>query len=209
LRRHLELIFARTGLHFQVDLVRLGLERGATAAEAAQVITGLLERFGQGGSCGHMAKRYYDNSFIIADRDEVYVLETIGRRRAVERAGTTRAIFNTYTIGTNITESSADLEAFARAEGWWKSNRPFDFAAAVTNPDNPGLAGAIGRCARATDLLGRQAGRVDAATIMVNLRDHGAAAEARWIAGAGKLACGSLRPAYRRAWSRFDKLAAD
>ena len=160
-----------------MDLLRLGLERGATAAEAVQVITGLLEQHGQGGSCGHMAKRYYDNSFIIADRREIYVLETIGRRWAVERAGDIRAISNTYTIGTGITSASPDLEAFARAEGWWAGNSPFDFAAAVTNLGNPGLPGALGRCARATELLGRQAGRIDAAAMMSNLRDHGAAAE--------------------------------
>jgi len=160
-----------------MDLLRLGLERSTTAAEAVHVITSLLEQHGQGGSCGHMAKRYYDNSFIIADRTEAYVLETIGRRWAVEKAGPTRAISNTYTIGTNITAASPDLEAFARAQGWWKRNRPFDFAAAVTNPDNPGLPGAQGRCARATTLLERQAGRIDAAAMMSNLRDHGAAAE--------------------------------
>ena len=160
-----------------MDLLRLGLERGATAAQAVDVITGLLERYGQGGSCGHMARRYYDNSFIIADATEVYVLETIGRRWAVERTGPARAISNTYTIGTDITAGSPDLEAYARAEGWWKGNRPFDFAAAVTNPDNPGLSGAIGRCARATELLARQLGKIDTASMMANLRDNGTAAQ--------------------------------
>ncbi len=160
-----------------MDLLRLGLERGASAAEAVSVITGLLEAHGQGGSCGHMGRRYYDNSFIIADARDIYVLETIGRRWAVERAGTTRAISNTYTIGTTPTDASPDLEAFARAQGWWQGNAPFDFAAAVTNPDNPGLSGALGRCRRATDLLARQAGRIGVAEMMANLRDHGGAAE--------------------------------
>ena len=32
-----------------MDLLRLGLERGATALEALHIITGLLEAFGQGG----------------------------------------------------------------------------------------------------------------------------------------------------------------
>lgn len=162
-----------------MDLLRLGLERGTTAAEAVEVITGLLERFGQGGSCGHMARRYYDNSFIVADAREVYVLETVGRRWAVERAGSMRAISNTYTIGTQITRGSADLEAFARAQGWWTGNAPFDFAAAVASLENPGLSGARGRCARATELLGRQEGRIDAAAMMANLRDHGGVAEGR------------------------------
>jgi hypothetical protein len=36
-----------------------------------------------------------------------------------------------------------------------------------------------------------------------------AAAEARWITRAGSLTCTGLRPSFKRAWSRFDKLAAD
>jgi len=157
-----------------MDLLRLGLERGATAAEAVGVITALLEQHGQGGSCGHLAARFYDNSFIVADRDEVYVVETIGRRWAVERAGPTRAISNTYTI-VKPTSASADLEAYARGQGWWSANR-FDFAAAVTNPDNPGLPGARARCGRATERLAADAGRITPAHMMGYLRDHGAGA---------------------------------
>ena len=154
-----------------MDLLRLGLERGTTAAEAVSVITGLLEAHGQGGSCGHMAPRFYDNSFIIADRHDVFVLETIGRRWAVERAGATRAISNTYTIATPSC-ASPDLEAFARAQGWWRGNT-FDFAAAVTNMGNPGLPVAQARCARATLRLGADAGKISPASMMSYLRDHG------------------------------------
>ncbi len=156
-----------------MDLLRLGLERGATAAEAVQVITDLLEQFGQGGSCGHLTRRWYDNSFIVADATEVFVVETVGRRWAVERAPVTRAISNTYTIDVP-TACSADLEQFAREQGWWNGNN-FDFAAAVTNPDNPGLPGARQRCTRSSELLARDAGRLTQAHMMAILRDHGRA----------------------------------
>ena len=155
-----------------MDLLRLGLERGATAVEAVQVMTDLLEQFGQGGSCGHLSRRWYDNSYIVADAREVYVLETVGRRWATERAPATRAISNTYTIGAGITACSADLERFAREQGWWGDGK-FDFAAAVTNPDNPGLPGAQQRCARSSELLARDAGRLTPAHMMAILRDHG------------------------------------
>lgn len=162
-----------------MDLLRLGLERGASAAEALEVITSLLERHGQGGNCSHLGRHFYDNSFIIADKHEIYVLETLGRHWAAERAGKTRAISNTYTIGTTITRSSAGLAAFARNAGWWRGRGDFDFAGSVTDPDNPGLAGARSRCTRATSLLARHEGAIDSLRMMANLRDHGAAAEGR------------------------------
>ena len=68
-----------------MDLVRLGLERAATAQQAVEVITGLLEQYGQGGDCGHLGRFYYDNGFIIADPHEAFVLETAGRWWAVEQ----------------------------------------------------------------------------------------------------------------------------
>ena len=72
-----------------MDLLRLGLERAESAAEAVDVITGLLHRHGQGGNAGHRHKMRYDNSYLVADRTGALVLETIGREwvlRAVERS---------------------------------------------------------------------------------------------------------------------------
>jgi dipeptidase len=157
-----------------MDLLRLGLERGATAAEAVEVICTLLERHGQGGSCGHLGTRFYDNSFIVADRSEVFVVETMGRHWAVEHAAERRAISNTYTIG-RPDRMSDGFEAFIRAQGWWTANR-LDLAAAVTNPDNPGLAGALARCGRSTARLAGK--KLDTAMMMAALRDHGTDADA-------------------------------
>ncbi len=155
-----------------MDLLRLGLERGASAAEAVEVITSLLEQFGQGGNCGHLTKRTYDNSFIVADAGEAYVVETMGRHWAVERVGATRAISNTYTIG-RPERASAGLDEHARAMGWWDGKGAFDLAAAVTNPENPGLAGAQARCGRSTGLMAAAAGQIGVASVMGFLRDHG------------------------------------
>ena len=62
-----------------MDLLRLGLERGASAEEAVTVITDLLQQYGQGGQAGHTHKLVYDNSFIVSDRREAWILETVGR----------------------------------------------------------------------------------------------------------------------------------
>jgi dipeptidase len=117
-----------------MDLVRLGLERGATAAEAVEVMTGLLERHGQGGDCGHLGRFYYQNGFIVADADEAYVLETVGRWWIVERVARVRALSNALSIGRKPEAMSGDLRAHARAHGWLDDEGQFDFAERLIDP---------------------------------------------------------------------------
>jgi secernin len=99
-----EAVFTRepytdTGL-LGMDLLRLALERAATAEAAVEVLTGLLEEHGQGGGCGHEDRTFtYHNSFLVADHRGAYVLETAGRRWEVEHvAAGGRAISNGLTI---------------------------------------------------------------------------------------------------------------
>ncbi|XP_032285176.1 secernin-2 isoform X3 [Phoca vitulina] len=69
-----------------MDLLRLALERSRSALEALHVITGLLERYGQGGSCREDPAPFcYHNTFLLADRTEAWVLETAGRLWAAQR----------------------------------------------------------------------------------------------------------------------------
>src|SRR5262245_61259503 len=84
---------AETGL-LGMDLIRLGLERGRTAAEAKQVITGHLERYGQGGSAAYGGSRRYHNAFIVADPAEAWVIETSGHHWVARRVRGHAAISN-------------------------------------------------------------------------------------------------------------------
>lgn len=50
------------------------------------MITGLLECYGQGGSCREDPTSFcYHNTFLLADRTEAWVLETAGRLWAAQR----------------------------------------------------------------------------------------------------------------------------
>jgi secernin len=124
-----------------MDLVRLGLERGRTAREALKVIADFLERFGQFGSGNPTqgVEGAYDNSFLIADPKEAWVLETAGRHWAARRfvAGTT-SISNKLSLGTDWSLSSRGLTEYARTKSWWPREKtgPLDFTIAFID-DTP------------------------------------------------------------------------
>ncbi len=82
-----------------MDLIRLALERAASAEEAVRVIVALIEEFDQGGVCSlERTGLRYHNSFIVADPRGAFVLETAGRQHAVEEINGARSISNGLTI---------------------------------------------------------------------------------------------------------------
>lgn len=158
-----------------MDLVRLGLERGATAAEAVDVMIELLATYGQGGDCGHLGRFYYHNGFIVADAAEAFVLETCGRWWTVERVRGARALSNAYSIGADADRISPALFAHARAEGWTDAEGRFDPAARLIDPVRDAVSFGRGRCARGQSLLDRNAPNLTPAHLRAILRDHGEA----------------------------------
>lgn len=174
-----EALFARapspeTPALLGMDLLRLGLERAATAAEAVDVITALLEQFGQGGNCSLGAISYYHNSFLIADHTDAFVLETMDRHWVVERVRDVRAISNVYTIGRDASRTSAGLDAHIRAQGWSAGALP-NYEQSLCDHDRS--ASGSTRFARSTSLLEAAKGQVRLADMMRGLRDHGPEAE--------------------------------
>ncbi len=165
-----------------MDLVRLGLERAATAAQAVQVITRLLEEHGQGGNCGHLNPFHYHNGFIIADPTEAYVLETVGRYWIVEKVAGVRALSNALSIGEDHHAASQALLDLASAENWRNAKGRFDFAERLIDPVKDAATFGRGRCARATSLLAPRAGRITLDDMLNVLRDHGSEADgdAQW-----------------------------
>jgi len=94
-----------------MDMVRLALERSKNAKEALECIIGLLEKYGQGGNCGFDHEFLYDNSFLIMDRTEIYILETAGKEWVFKKCDQ-GAISNRLSIGTEgdvYSEGSCDF----------------------------------------------------------------------------------------------------
>lgn len=160
-----------------MELLRLGLERGGSAAEAVDVITGLLEIYGQwgAGTVGpDRGSAAYDNSYLIADPHHAYVLETSGRDWAVRRVESgTAAISNEPTIRTDWTRLSAGLADRARENRWPGSGPRLDVAEAITDPGTPLQLSHI-RVQRSRQLLNTAAatGGVSWATARDLLADH-------------------------------------
>ena len=133
-----------------MDLLRLALERGATAADAVRICSELLEEHGQGGACAEGdADWSYENSFLFADHHEAYVLETAGVRHwARERIppGDCRNISNGLSIraGEHIS-TSAGLEALCQQRGWWDGEGAFDWKRALSGGGSHASLGVCGR----------------------------------------------------------------
>ena len=160
-----------------MELLRLGLERGRTVVEAMEAMTALLERHGQWGAGVHgrsAADGAYDNSYLIADANEAWVLETSGRRWiAAQVRDASWSVSNQATIRSEWDRASDDIADHAREAGWWRDNGRFDFAAAYTDPDVPLQVSHI-RLQRSRQLLREsvQGAGVDGAAARSVLRDH-------------------------------------
>jgi hypothetical protein len=88
-----------------MDLLRLALERSTSAKAAMCTILDLLEKFGQNACGGYKNKDfYYHNSFLIADPDNAFILETAGKSWACKKVENIGSISNGLTIGEDYLE---------------------------------------------------------------------------------------------------------
>jgi len=139
-------LYAKSGL-LGMDLLRLALERAATADAAVETIVSLLADHGQGGSCSAERPGFtYHNSFIVADPRRAFVLETAGKHTAVEEIHGARSISNGLTIP--------------------------GFAERHRDPLKSRVAACDSRQGRTLSLAGNATGLAD---LMRILRDHGTA----------------------------------
>ncbi len=117
-----------------MDLLRLALERSKSANEALNCITDLLKTYGQDACGGYKNKDFfYHNSFIIADSQESWVLESAGYEWVAEKIKSFRSISNGLTIGEDYDLISENAISFAKEKGWYKTGK-FNFMKAYSDP---------------------------------------------------------------------------
>ncbi|XP_043549532.1 secernin-3 [Chiloscyllium plagiosum] len=156
-----------------MDLVRLGLERSQTAEEAVDVLAGLLEKYGQGGNCMEDEVIFtHDNSFLIADKKEAWVLETVGKHWAAEKVEEEmRNISNQLSITTKINKEHPELRSYAKDQGWWDGKTEFDFTAVYSHQDTTQMNETDNRHCTGLQLLNKHKGNITIETMMDILRD--------------------------------------
>ena len=147
-----------------MDLMRLALERSETAVQAIDVITRLLEKYGQGGSCGlHNKKFTYHNSFLIADFTGAFVLETFRRDWAVKKVEGAYSISNGVSLRDDYQEASSNF----------KKNGKIDLKKRYEGFLYTYFSRAKQRRARSSQLLQQHKGSLNPKSMMQILRDHG------------------------------------
>jgi len=112
-----------------MDYLRLALERSKTAREAKNVIIDLLKEYDQGGNCGYDHKFYYNNSYLIADKDETFILETVNKDYCVHYELGSYNISNRLSIVDDYQESSKKFKNFK------KENSDFIFTVGSMSKD--------------------------------------------------------------------------
>jgi dipeptidase len=81
-----------------MDIIRLALERTKSSKEALNFIINTIETYGQGGNASYEHKMLYSNSFMIADPNEAWVLETAGKYWVAKKVEDFYTISNALTI---------------------------------------------------------------------------------------------------------------
>lgn len=160
-----------------MELLRFGLERGGTAERAVEVVTDLLERYGQWGPAVQGRNDpggCYENAFVFADHKEAWLLETSGRRWVARRQREgTLALSNQLTIRREWTLASPDLEEYAHTMGWSRPDSgPLDFALSYSDHENYARQVSHIRWMRSRQLQSDAAPDIDVVTMKGFLRDH-------------------------------------
>jgi hypothetical protein len=170
-----EAIFTREMVSRQgllgMDILRIALERSESAEQAVTVITDLIQRYGQGESAGYTKAIFYHNSYIVADRENAWVLETSDRYWTAERVKDCASISNCLTIAGTGELQHPETVGNALEKGWCKRAEDFGFKKCYEKKFFSWLSGGEARRRRTMNLVGEK--DLDLKKTFEILRDHG------------------------------------
>ena len=155
-----------------MDLLRLALERSRTARQALETIIELLEKYGQGGNCGYRQKLLYMNSFLIADHQGAYVLETVKSWWAWKQVQDFWSISNVISLEKDFDICSPGLIENAVKKGYCKNEADFNFRRCYSDKIMTWGAKGVPRQVRSREMLLQKKGALTTADLMAILRDH-------------------------------------
>lgn len=149
-----------------MDLLRLGLERAVTPREAMNVIIELLEQFGQGGNGVQFGEMYYHNSFLIANHEDAWVLETIDKHWVAQQVKDVYSISNCLSIQSEWDIASESLTERTAQDGHFNFTKKYSDLVFTT------FGKGAHRRARTANILLENKGDVTVQTLMNILRHH-------------------------------------
>ena len=153
------------------DLVRLTLERSASARQAVELTADLITRHGQGAYPGRPPQDDHDNAFLIVDRSEAYLLAASGSHWAEQQVAAVRALNEVCHVRQDWDRLSPGLASLAIQRGWWpEDGSKLDFAGALV-PRSDAMESGYRWWGQATMLLEQEQGAVDS-TLLRRLLDE-------------------------------------
>lgn len=172
-----------------MDMIRLALERTKTAKQAVDYIIYLLERYGQGGNCGYTKKMQYHNSFIVADKNEAYVLESAGKYWVMKKVSDIYTISNGLTLENDFDDCHPDLIRDSIARKMCTGRADFNFKKSYSDPLYSKFSCCADRSCLSREALAKNRGKITLHTMMNALKSHGEGADHSFKKGSMKDVC--------------------
>ncbi len=153
--------------------IKLVMERCKTAKEGVDLITQLLDKYGN-SFLTYEHHRYWSGlTYVIVDSEEAWIIECTPRHWAAKRCPDDGVFFyaNEMLLENDYDMASDDLTTYAVEKGWYDpSSGPFSFKRAYGT--ELGQDWNVGRMKRMDFLLSPKIGTVRVQDLMAFLRDH-------------------------------------